>query len=264
MRYLIILLLFASCSVEKPVEEDKTTKIAFIADVQYCDCETNGTREYRNSLNKLKIAVEDINQEDADYVVQLGDLIDRDLSSFDSVLPVMDDFDAPVINVLGNHDFEVENKNGVPYILGLNKRYYLKETENLNIAVLDGQEISLFAYDNENHPNVIKAKTYLESINYSKKEWNGAMSQEQLKWLENILKTSDKPVLIVSHYPIFPLGGQHNLWNDEELYNLIENNKGKVVGYFNGHNHLENIQGIYHTLDGMVEKEGKSYYIFEF
>src|SRR5690606_20932742 len=120
-------------------------------------------------------------------------------------------------------DFSVENKEVVPSILGLNERYYSKDIGKLKIVVLDGQEISLFAYSDANHPNRAKAENYLDSINRSKETWNGGMSSKQLLWLSNILEESNKKVLIVSHYPVYPLGGIHNLWNDEELYTIIEN-----------------------------------------
>lgn len=262
---LILLIVFTSCEVDtgRELEQDKPLKIAFIADVQYCDCDDNGGREYRKSLGKLRETVNEINNAEVDYTIQLGDLIDRNLSSFDSVLPILDNLNNPLIHVLGNHDFEVEHKGIVPRILGLENRHYKKEVKDFTIVVLDGQEISTFAYDDENHPNVIKAKNYLESVDYTEKGWNGAMSEEQVKWLENILKTNEKPIIIVSHYPIFPLGGQHNLWNDEEVYNLIEEYSEKVVGYYNGHAHKEEIVGKYHNLGAMVEKEGINYYTVE-
>lgn len=266
-RILILSLLFLLMACEKDSEEiteRMPVKIAFMADIQYCDCDDNGTREYRESLNSLAQSVKDINRIEVDYTIQLGDLIDRNIDSFGKVLPILDSLNSPIVHVLGNHDFNIENRNLTPRILGLENRYYQVVTEYINIVVLDGQEISLFAYEDENHPNVIKARQYLESINYTKKEWNGAMSQEQMNWLENILKTSKKDVLIVSHYPIFPFDGRDNLWNDKEVYNLIEKYDEKLLGYFNGHGHIENIVGKYHTLDGMVEKEGNNHYIFEF
>jgi hypothetical protein len=59
-------------------------KIGVFADCQYCDCETAGSRFYRNSPAKLEECINKFNSvEDIDFIIGLGDLIDRDFSSFD-------------------------------------------------------------------------------------------------------------------------------------------------------------------------------------
>ena len=67
---------FAGKETEKP-----EVTFGVMADIQYCDCGRNWvkwTRYYRNSLNKLEKAVVELNSEDLDFVIQVGDLIDRD------------------------------------------------------------------------------------------------------------------------------------------------------------------------------------------
>lgn len=56
-----------------------------IADVQYCECVPLGTRFYSNSLNKLEESIRDLNAKDMSFVIQLGDLIDRDMDSYEPV-----------------------------------------------------------------------------------------------------------------------------------------------------------------------------------
>src|SRR3989339_648463 len=59
-----------------------------VADVQYADAESAGSRFYRNSAGKLEECVSEFNKNTLEFVIHLGDLIDRDYASIDTVLPV--------------------------------------------------------------------------------------------------------------------------------------------------------------------------------
>ena len=72
-----------------PAGADKTSfTFGAIADCQYCDGDTAGARQYRNSPAKLQKAVEHLNTMDLEFTVHLGDFIDRDWASFDVVTPI--------------------------------------------------------------------------------------------------------------------------------------------------------------------------------
>ena len=71
-------------SNEKPKFE-----FGIVPDIQYCDCDASGTRFYRNSVDKLREASQTFNKEDVDFTVQTGDIIDRNLSSFSTILPTL-------------------------------------------------------------------------------------------------------------------------------------------------------------------------------
>ena len=59
-------------------------KFGVVADPQYADIATRGSRFYRNSLKKLGDAIEHFNKkEDLSFVVTLGDTIDKNFKSFD-------------------------------------------------------------------------------------------------------------------------------------------------------------------------------------
>ena len=76
----------------------------------------------------------------------------------------------------------------------------------------------------------------------------------------------DQKVIIFSHLPLRPQNNPHNLWNDFEIINLIEN-RSNVVAFINGHNHsggYEFKNGIHYiTIFGMVETMNNSYGILE-
>lgn len=62
-----------------------TLRFGLIADPQYADAEPSEThpRFYRNSLCKLSKAITELNDHHLEFVVTLGDLVDRDWASFE-------------------------------------------------------------------------------------------------------------------------------------------------------------------------------------
>ena len=59
-----------------------------IADPQYADQPAGGSRYYRESVGKLKESVNQLNKQSLDFVVTLGDVIDKDIKSFDTMMPI--------------------------------------------------------------------------------------------------------------------------------------------------------------------------------
>ena len=117
-----------------------------VADLQYCDAPPFKNRFFRNSTHKLKSAIAEFNKNDLDFVINLGDLIDRDWASFNEILPFFAQLNTPVHHVLGNHDYEVEPqyKKRIHKKLGIEK-YYDFSIENWRFIILDGNELSTFA-----------------------------------------------------------------------------------------------------------------------
>ena len=101
---------------------------------------------YRESRDKLADCVQQFNQMELAFVVDLGDLIDRDFGSFREVLPIYNRLKWPHHHVLGNHDFSVEADriDEVPGRIGLPHRYYAFHHQSWRFIVLDGNDISLF------------------------------------------------------------------------------------------------------------------------
>ena len=66
--------------------------------------------------------------------------------------------------------------------------------------------------------------------------------------------------------PLRPLSSAENLWNNEEIIDIIENSSN-VVAFINGHNHAGNYvfkNGIHYiTILGMVDTMINSYGILE-
>ena len=78
--------------------------------MQYCDAPPYKNLYFRNSPDKLGKVILEFNKHKLDFVINLGDLIDRDWKNFDGILPLFEKIEEPVYHVLGNHDFEVEER----------------------------------------------------------------------------------------------------------------------------------------------------------
>ena len=248
-------------------EKTRETGVSFgiIADCQYHQSAGTGPRKYALSLKKLRQCVRHFNELNLDFVIHLGDLIDRDFESFSPVLSVYRHLNMPKYHVLGNHDYDVrdDKKREVPRKLGLSRYYYDFTCRGWHFVVLDGNEISFHAYPVESD-RYKEAVAYYENRGIDSPEWNGAIGMPQLLWLRSVLeKTAEGkiPVILFCHYPVFP-EDRHNLWNAAEVNALLEK-FSNIRCYFAGHNH-HGLYGMNHgihflTLRAMVETETTSY-----
>lgn len=259
--------IFFSCTRQISVVNSSSVPFSFgvIADCQYCQVEGTGIRKYAQSDTKLKECVTHFNALDLAYTIHLGDFIDRDWESFDVVNPIYQQLDMPALHVLGNHDFSVADsqKDQVRKKLNMPANYYHFPVDNWRFVVLNGNDISFHAYP-EASPKYNLATEYYEKHKISSPKWNGAIGDEQLKWLEKILiKASRKgeKVVLFCHFPVYP-ENVHNLWNAAEVVSLLERYP-VVKAYISGHNHEGNYaqkSGIHYlTLKGMVDTEQTSY-----
>jgi manganese-dependent ADP-ribose/CDP-alcohol diphosphatase len=243
-------------------KSDEKPKFEFgiVPDAQYWNGDASGVRYYRNSLDKLMEASQTFNKQDVDFTVQTGDLIDRNIASFSTILPIYNMIEGPKYHVLGNHDFPVTTDQVVD-ILGMPNQYYDFKYKNWRFVVLDTNDLSLYAnpVGSEKHQQAEVMYNSLKSNNeINAQTWNGGVSDEQLTWLRGVLdkaaQTNEK-VVVLSHMPVYP-ANEHNVWNDEEVIQELEE-AGNVVAYFNGHNHAGNYgvkNGIHYVnLKGMVD-----------
>lgn len=240
-----------------------------IADCQYCDCPSTTQRFYRNSPAKLKACVAEFNKHELAFAVHLGDYIDKDYASFDTLQPIIDELKTPLRQVLGNHDFSVAEslKKKVPKRMGLKRRYYSFSIQGWRFIALDGNDLSTFASFGTKKKQ--EAKALLAQVEAAGKEnakpWNGGLSSKQLKWLHKELRKAERKaekVILFCHFPTHPIN-PHNLWNDTKVQEVLES-YSCVRAYFNGHNHAgaygEKAGIHYLTFKGMVDTEEQTSY----
>ena len=261
--FFAIIFSIVSCSEPK---KDTSFKIGVISDCQYCDCEIKWDRYYKKAPQRLKEAVAVLNKDALSYTIHLGDFIDKNFESLDSVLPTWKQLKSKTYHVLGNHDFEVKDslKTKVIKKLGIKNRYYSFVEKDWRFIVLDGNDLSFYGALTETKKR--QTDSLFNSLNKQLpyvKEWNGALSTTQLKWVKEELEKavqSNQKVGFYCHFPIYPID-QHNIWNREQLLALIQPYKNVKV-FFNGHNHAGAYQLVdnvhYLTFKGMVDTENTS------
>ena len=246
----------------------KLFSFGIVTDIQYADAEKNGNRDYRNSVNILEKSVKEMNGHDLAFVITLGDMIDHDYISFDKPLAILGKLKAPLYNVLGNHDFEVDDqyKDRVRKRLKNKNRYFDFKVNNMVFIVLDGSDVSTFASkkgSEKYNSGLAKYEEIKKSGINNAYTWNGGIGNKQLKWLEKSLKKADdgnKSVVIFCHWPLLPENGTQ-LWNNRAVLNLI-NNHQSVVAWIAGHHHAGGYEvngKIHHLiLKGMVEAKSET------
>ena len=255
-------------------QKDQTNQPALsfgvITDCHFIDAPRKGRRHYRLADKKLKEAIGQFNSQSLDFVVNLGDLINDDFDSLAMSLSIIKLSKAPVYSALGNHDLYVEDgkKEKVAAKLRLKKRYYDFKVKGWRLVVLDGNEMSLYAYSKG-------TKKYRDTADFFKKYGIKLFSWEtdsfgigpaQLLWLENRLKEASllkEKVIIFCHFTAYPDVG-HNLANADKLISLIKRYPC-VKAYISGHYHpgnyafKDNIH--YLTLKAMVDTKNNAYSI---
>jgi 3',5'-cyclic AMP phosphodiesterase CpdA len=238
-------------------------EVGLVADAQYADVASKGTRFYRQSLARLAEAVEHFNGRALACCVHLGDLIDREWRSFDEILRPLERSRHRWHQLLGNHDFDVidELKPQVPARLGLGRRYGSFEHGGFRLVRLDTNDVSTYAHVAGSEPRRA-AEAELARLQAAKvrqaKPWNGGLSAAQLAWFETECATArvaGRKVIVLAHHPVWP-DNDHNLWNAAEVLAAIDR-QPNVVAWLNGHNHAGAFgerHGVpYVTLKGMVE-----------
>jgi len=235
-----------------------------IADVQYADADPAGTRFYRSSYEKLRDALTDLKADSVSFVINLGDLIDRDFISYKPVMDLLDSSGLRIYHVAGNHDYSVDAryKRKIPVPATSKNGYYSLVIENFRFIFLNGNEVS--TYFSINKASVKNASSILAAMKEKGEvnavDWNGGMGNEQINWLKSQLDLSvaaNEKVFLACHFPLFP-ENVHNLLNYKEVLSLLENYHN-IIAWLNGHNHAGNYGNFnmihFVTFRGMVETD---------
>ena len=264
------LILLGSCSKKQPY-----LKVGLIADPQYANKSTSGKRHYKETLWKLEEAIDTFNHHNIDFVQNLGDIIDVEWESYDAVLPIYEKLKPGIKNyhLLGNHEFSIDTTHFKDILkrLSMPNDYYSYFKNGWRFIVLDATDFSYYANVLHDH-DIGEIDLYFEKTKgqSNSHRWNSAIGSAQQNWLKQELEDArslNQKVVLFSHMPLRPKDDPHNLWNGQEIINIIENSSN-VVAFINGHNHsgghvLKN--GIHYiTVFGMVDTQISSYGILEF
>ncbi len=222
---------------EKPI-----IRLGLIADIQYADAETRGSRFYRHSLSKLESCVSDLNKQDVAFTINLGDVIDRDQRDLDTVLKLLGKLNQKVYNTSGNHDYNGITDNTQLYKkLNMPAEYYSFKKGEWLFVMLNTNEVGSYSNTTGTWKEQ-ELKTMFDRIKANKgrnaTDYNGGISSRQMQWLDQVLKRAQKrnqQVLIFSHHPVGCAEGLNAL-NDKEILATIQKYKC-VKALIAGHHH---------------------------
>ena len=261
MRFSIILctIFFSGCKNT----DSYSLSFGVFTDSHYCQCEPKGDRHYKNSISKLESCIKKFNDSELDFVIQLGDIIDREFDSFEQVFRVLEKSNARIYHVLGNADYNIDEsyKHQLLDKLSLNNSYYTFTVYKWTFIILNGNDLSYHATSPQQETkykevNELFLQICSEDLPQAK-DWNGGIGKKQFEWFRNNLETAknrNKNVIIFCHFPVLPLT-RHCLWNSDKVVKLIET-YSCVKAYINGHNHKGNYifnNGIHYlTVKAMV------------
>lgn len=236
-------------------DQTKNAPISFgvITDIQYADVAPQGERHYRESLPKLDRILPLLSAKELSFTLHLGDVIDRSFSSYEPVLKRLEKLPHPCHHLLGNHDYEVSDreKASVLSALKMPHDYYALYLPGWRFLMLDTNAVSTYkqaATDARSRT----ARTILEQMQQEKKAhgvpWGGGCGTDQLLWLRRELTAAQDAgdqVILCAHHPLLPADA-HQVWDTHEILPLIAEFPC-VKAWFNGHNHA----GAYATHQGI-------------
>lgn len=233
-------------------------RVGLMTDLHYADKPPTKTRFYREALAKLDEAVEVMNREKPNLVVELGDFIDQADSVEKEIewLQTMESHFAklsmPRHYVLGNHCVGTLTKQEFAANTKASGGHESFEAGGVTFLILDA------CFRSDGTP-------------YSRKnfDWKDAnLPASQLSWLESELNKASGPVIVLAHQRL-DADKAHAVQNAPAARALLEKS-GKVLAVFQGHSHKNDYQQIagihYTTLVAMVEGSGmenSGYSMFE-
>lgn len=259
---------------EQELQEQKPLfTFGLIADVQYADISSAGNRFYNSSLEKLESAVSEFRDNSVNFIVNLGDLIEKDYESYKPVLAVLNSSGVKTYHITGNHDYSVDPGylTRLPVIIEAREGYYSIIYKKYRLIFLNGNEISTYA--DADKMNRRQASDYIEKLRkkgaINAIDWNGGIGRKQIEWitaqLDQAADNSEK-VILLCHFPLAP-DNIHNLLNYKEIRDIMSK-YNNIIAWFSGHNHEGSytIDNKVHfvTFKGMVEtKKSNSFAIIE-
>lgn len=231
-------------------------RFGLVTDSHYADNAPAGTRYYRESLAKMREAVERLRTEKAAFLAHLGDIKDmvarepdtRTLAHLAAIEAEIQKFGGPTYHVLGNHDMD-----------NLSKTQALAHLTNTGIA----KDKSYYAFSQGGVCFIVLDACHLpdgRDYDHGNFDWRKShIPPAELDWLGRELAAAREPVIVLAHQRLDADGQDATMTNSREVRAALEK-AGKVLAVFTGHDHpggYSKINGIhYYTQKAMVEGSG--------
>lgn len=252
--------------IELPKPENVISKFGFVTDVHYVVAPTrlipkeDSVRVYRDSLAKLRQAIDLFNGQNLDFAIELGDFKDCNdngtregtIAYLQTVEAEFRRFNGPRYHVAGNHDFDkitygdfVSNITNHGDANG--RMYYSFVSGGVKYIVLDA------CYNNAEG----------EHYALGKFDWTKAVVPDaEVAWLKKELASGKEPVIVFTHqllnyWDVNPVPQNFIIYNSREIVEMLEKS-GRVLAVLSGHYHkgcYSRRNGIHYVVNqGMVER----------
>ena len=247
--------LVGGCAVTRRLSRalsGKRLRFGMVTDLHYADIAARGSRHYRRSPGKLAECLDLMNEQDVDFLIELGDFKDQatppvhdtTLQYLRTVEAQFQGFEGPTYHVLGNHDVD-----------SISKQDFLAQVTNTDIA----PDASYYSFDAQGlHCIVLDANFMANGQAYDSGNFNWTetyICPEQMTWLDQDLGRTRKKALVFCHQCLDGTES-HHVKNGTAVRRILEDSE-KVLAVFTGHNHAGDyslIKGIhYYTLKAVVE-----------
>lgn len=223
-------------------------RIGLLTDPHYADIPAKGKRHYRESLGKVRAAVERFNEVKADFAVELGDFIDEaateegEIAHLKTIEAEFAKFRGPRHYVLGNHCVWTLTKEQFYANCAAKRSPYSWDHAGFHFVVLD----ACFRADG----TAYGAKNF---------KWTDTEIPElQRRWLAEDLASARKPTIVFVHQRL-DITGDYAVKSAPAVREILERS-GRVLAVFQGHHHRNDYREIggihYCTLMAMVEGSG--------
>ena len=210
----------------------RTLKFAQVSDIHYSLVrDDNNYKLLSKTKPLLEDAISQINShKNIKFVMITGDGIDQpNKESLYSLIDDLNTLNSPWYFVLGNHDTTTSGY--------LNKDNFIKILQEKNPAYKF--DLPYYTFKPQTGYRVI----VLDGAKNKGISSHGNISQEQLKWLDEILSKSKRDtVLIFIHFPLIPPfdSKSHELTNADELSSVLKK-YNMPIAIFSGHYHAAKI-----------------------
>jgi alkaline phosphatase len=226
-------------------------KIGLITDVHYANKEAARNRYYRESLAKVEEGVNKFNAIKADFMVQMGDLIDDGLSieaeigNLRTINAALTKFHGDRFYALGNHDAQMLSKEEFIRHTGIKikETYYSFDRGQFHFVVLDG------CFKSDGQP--------YDRGNF---HWTDAeIPGQQRDWLCADLSRTKKPTIVFVHQRL-DVKNTYAVKSAADVRKILETSS-RVLAVFQGHSHKNDYREIggihYCTLRAVIEGSGE-------
>ena len=236
-------------------------RFGVVTDSHYAAKDVDGNRYYRQSIEKMRVAVDAFNRHGVDFVIELGDL--KDMGSHEQsaeeqeseALHFLDDiehelqrFHGPCYHVLGNHDMDC-----------ITKEEFLSHT--CNHGKSRGQ--AFYAFKKKGVKFIVLDANFNEDRTpYSRGNfewWKACIPQEQIDWLDSELSVDNIPAVVFCHQMLDSFSDAPRnvcIGNADEVVSVLERHRN-VLAVMQGHHHeghRSERAGIhYYTFKAMIE-----------